>query len=89
MWGDPKFLAFAGYFALMVAIGVYTMKFSSKGVNAFFIGDRKLSKYVVSLKAGLIAELVPGFFGGLVVAVVVSLLTRPPEDTDQLVADFS
>jgi len=44
---------------------------------------------LVSLKAGLIAELVPGFFGGLVVAVVVSLMTRPPEDADQLVADFS
>ncbi|MCH8979804.1 MAG: sodium/proline symporter [Armatimonadetes bacterium] len=51
MWTDPKFLAFAGYFLLMVGIGLYTMKFSSKGVNAFFIGDRKLSKYVVALSA--------------------------------------
>ena len=51
MWTDPKFLAFTGYFVLMLAIGVYTMKFSSKGVSEFFIGGRKLSKYVVALSA--------------------------------------
>ena len=51
MWTDPKFLAFSGYFLLMIGIGIYTMKFSSKGMNAFFIGDRKLNKYVVALSA--------------------------------------
>lgn len=43
--------AFVGYLLILVGIGVYTAKFSSKGISEYFIADRKMNRYVVALSA--------------------------------------
>ncbi len=44
-------IAFGGYFALVIVIGIYATKFSSAGINAFFIGGRKMGRFIVALSA--------------------------------------
>lgn len=49
---DPYAIAaFAGYLALMVGIGIYASRFSSKGISEYFIGGRKMNRFVVALSA--------------------------------------
>lgn len=43
--------AFIGYLAVIVGIGLYARKFSSAGVSEFFVGGRKMNRYVVALSA--------------------------------------
>ena len=44
-------LAFIGYLLLVIGIGVYASRFSSSGVSEFFIGGRKMNRFVVALSA--------------------------------------
>ncbi len=49
---DPHTLwSFAGYLLLIVAIGIYSARFSSMGISNYFIGGRKMSMLVVALSA--------------------------------------
>lgn len=43
--------AFVGYLLLIVGVGFYSTRFSSKGISEFFIGDRKMNRVVVALSA--------------------------------------
>jgi sodium/proline symporter len=43
--------AFIGYLLLIIAIGIYSARFSSRGIANFFIGGRKMSMLVVALSA--------------------------------------
>jgi len=44
-------LAFAGYLGLVIAIGVLSARFSSAGVAEFFVGGRRMHRFVVALSA--------------------------------------
>lgn len=58
--------AFIGYLALIVSVGIYASRFSSKGINHFFIGGRQMSMLVVALSAvvsGRSAWLLLGYTG--------------------------
>lgn len=49
---DPYAMgAFIGYLILLVMIGAYSTKFSSQGISEFFIGGRKMNRFVVALSA--------------------------------------
>lgn len=43
--------AFVGYLLLLIGIGIYSSRFSSEGISEFFIGGRKMSRFVVALSA--------------------------------------
>ncbi len=43
--------AFVGYLVLLVGIGIYSSRFSSEGISEFFIGGRKMNRFVVALSA--------------------------------------
>ncbi len=43
--------AFVGYLILLIGIGIYSSRFSSEGISEFFIGGRKMSRFVVALSA--------------------------------------
>lgn len=43
--------AFTGYLVLIVLLGIYAAKFSSRGIGNYFIGGRKMSTIVVALSA--------------------------------------
>lgn len=43
--------AFIGYLLLLVGIGIYSTRFSSAGISNFFIGGRKMNRFVVALSA--------------------------------------
>lgn len=50
--GGPLALAaFAGYLLVVLAIGVFAARFSSRGVGEFFVGGRKMNRFVVALSA--------------------------------------
>ncbi len=44
-------VAFLGYLFLLVLIGIYSTRFSSKGVSEFFVGGRSMNRFVVALSA--------------------------------------
>ncbi|MCP4895999.1 MAG: sodium/proline symporter [bacterium] len=44
-------IAFLGYLAAMVGIGLYARRFSSSGLSEFFVGGRKMNRFVVALSA--------------------------------------
>lgn len=48
---DAKAVAFATYFLIILAIGVWATRFSSKGVSEYFIGGRSVPRFVVALSA--------------------------------------
>ncbi len=49
---DPYAVAaFLGYLAVIVGIGLSSRKFSSTGLSEFFVGGRKMNRYVVALSA--------------------------------------
>lgn len=49
---DPYAVAaFIGYLVLLVGIGVYASRFSSRGISEYFIGGRKMNRFVVALSA--------------------------------------
>lgn len=43
--------SFIGYLVLIIFIGIYAARFSSRGISNFFIGGRKMSMLVVALSA--------------------------------------
>lgn len=43
--------AFIGYLLLLVGIGIYSTRFSSAGISNYFIGGRKMNRFVVALSA--------------------------------------
>jgi len=43
--------SFAAYLLLVIGIGVYATRFSSAGVSEFFVGGRKMHRFVVALSA--------------------------------------
>ncbi|TVR17509.1 MAG: sodium/proline symporter [Balneolaceae bacterium] len=43
--------AFVSYLLLLMAIGIYSSRFSSKGISEYFIGGRKMNRFVVALSA--------------------------------------
>jgi len=43
--------SFIAYIVLMLLIGIISARFSSKGLNEFFLGGRKMNKFVVALSA--------------------------------------
>jgi len=49
---DPYAIAaFIGYLLLVIGIGIYATRFSSAGISEFFIGGRKMNRFVVALSA--------------------------------------
>ncbi len=51
MNGPVALWAFVGYLAVMIVIGLLTSRFSSQGVGEFFVGGRKVNRFVVALSA--------------------------------------
>jgi SSS family solute:Na+ symporter len=43
--------AFIAYLAIIIGIGIYATRFSSAGVSEFFVGGRKMHRFVVALSA--------------------------------------
>ncbi|MCH8568182.1 MAG: sodium/proline symporter [Balneolales bacterium] len=43
--------AFVGYLLIIIGIGVYASRFSSQGISEYFIGGRRMNRYVVALSA--------------------------------------
>jgi sodium/proline symporter len=59
-------IPFVAYFLIVIGIGIYSTKFSSKGVSEFFLGGREMNRFVVALSAvvsGRSAWLLLGFTG--------------------------
>lgn len=59
-------IPFIIYFLIVIGIGVYTTRFSSRGVSEFFLGGRQMGRFVVALSAvvsGRSAWLLLGFTG--------------------------
>ncbi len=44
-------IAFVAYLLLIIGIGVYASRFSSRGISEYFIGGRKMNRFVVALSA--------------------------------------
>ncbi|MFC2133459.1 sodium/proline symporter [Bacteroidota bacterium] len=44
-------ISFIGYILLILLIGILSARFSSQGLNEFFLGGRKMNKFVVALSA--------------------------------------
>jgi sodium/proline symporter len=44
-------LSFLGYLVIIILIGIFSRKFSSKGIGEFFLGGRKMNRFVVALSA--------------------------------------
>jgi len=43
--------AFVGYLVILVVIGAYSARFSSRGIGNFFVGGRVMNRWVVALSA--------------------------------------
>lgn len=43
--------AFIGYILIILIVGLLSTRFSSRGLNEFFLGGRKMNKFVVALSA--------------------------------------
>lgn len=43
--------AFIAYLLILVGIGLYASRFSSQGISEYFIGGRKMNRFVVALSA--------------------------------------
>lgn len=59
-------VAFVGYLAVVVGIGVWSARFSSEGVGEYFLGGRQIGRFVVALSAvvsGRSAWLITGVTG--------------------------
>lgn len=49
---DPfAIAAFVGYLIIIIIIGVLSTRFSSRGIGEFFLGGRKMNRFVVALSA--------------------------------------
>lgn len=48
---DAKAVAFGAYFLIILVIGVWATRFSSRGVSEYFIGGRSVPRFVVALSA--------------------------------------
>lgn len=48
---DPYAVAAFGYLVLLNSIGIYSSRFSSQGFSEYFIGRRKMNRFVVAISA--------------------------------------
>lgn len=49
---DPYAIgAFLMYLLLLISVGIYSSRFSSQGISEYFIGGRKMNRFVVALSA--------------------------------------
>ncbi len=44
-------IAFIGYILIIILVGVFTVRFSSQGIGEFFLGGRRVNRFVVALSA--------------------------------------
>jgi SSS family solute:Na+ symporter len=44
-------IAFIAYLILIIGVGIYASRFSSRGISEYFIGGRKMNRFVVALSA--------------------------------------
>ena len=44
-------VSFVGYLLILIGIGIYTARFSSRGISEYFIGGRAVNRFVVALSA--------------------------------------
>lgn len=44
-------IAFVAYLILIIGVGIYASRFSSRGISEYFIGGRKMNRFVVALSA--------------------------------------
>jgi len=44
-------IAFIAYLILIIGVGIYASRFSSQGISEYFIGGRKMNRFVVALSA--------------------------------------
>jgi sodium/proline symporter len=44
-------IPFAFYFIIIIGIGIYATRFSSRGIKEYFIGGRQMNRFVVALSA--------------------------------------
>ncbi len=44
-------LSFSVYYIIVIGIGIYATRFSSKGISEYFIGGRQMNRFVVALSA--------------------------------------
>lgn len=44
-------IAFIGYLLIVILIGIFATRFSSSGIKEFFIGGRRMNRFVVALSA--------------------------------------
>jgi SSS family solute:Na+ symporter len=49
--GPAAVAAFVAYLALVVGLGVWSARFSSAGIAEFFVGGRRMNRFVVALSA--------------------------------------
>jgi sodium/proline symporter len=61
----PAIASFIAYLVVIVAVGVWATRFSSAGVSEYFIGGRKMHRFVVALSA-----VVSGRSAWLIIGVV-------------------
>jgi len=47
----PAIVAFVSYLLIIILIGVLSTRFSSRGIGEFFLGGRKMNRFVVALSA--------------------------------------
>lgn len=67
----PAIASFVAYLAVIVGIGIWATRFSSAGVSEFFIGGRRMHRFVVALSA-----VVSGRSAWLVIGVVGMAYSR-------------
>lgn len=49
--GPWALAAFLGYLAILIGVGIWAARFSSEGVSEFFVGGRRMNRFVVALSA--------------------------------------
>jgi sodium/proline symporter len=71
-------------------LALYWKRTTSRGVLAGLLAGTGVTIiwYLVPALKGMMYELVPGFIAGLLVTIVVSLLTAPPPNSEELMKDM-
>ncbi len=49
--GNSAVIAFVAYLLILIGVGIYSARFSSEGISEFFIGGRKMNRFVIALSA--------------------------------------
>jgi len=78
---DAKAVAFGAYFLVILAIGVWATRFSSRGVSEYFIGGRSVPRFVVALSAVVWCAILVGISGQAVFRGETALATKQASET--------